>query len=182
MKTRSSGFVRRIRAGDSAIPRPHPSGGQAPALHSPIPTPPRMTNSALGPTGQFQFRINRSSRLPPAHQGIKTGAPVGGSSIRCLGTWVGCRTAGSGGPAPALHSFILPSAGSLQFFLHPSISVRRCWGDTLRTCVICFTTLGARPRELTSPVSRRAGQFDGQRPCCRRHAGRWPPSGEGHRR
>ena len=35
MKIRSRGLVRRIRAWDSATPRPDPSGGQAPALHWP---------------------------------------------------------------------------------------------------------------------------------------------------
>ena len=32
-------FLRRIHTGDSAMPRPDPSGGQAPALHFPIPGP-----------------------------------------------------------------------------------------------------------------------------------------------
>ena len=40
----------------------------------------------------------------PAHEGMKIGAPVGGSSLRLLGTRVGCRSAWSGGQAPALHS------------------------------------------------------------------------------
>ena len=31
--------MRPLRTGDSARPKPDPSGGQAPALHSPIPTP-----------------------------------------------------------------------------------------------------------------------------------------------
>ena len=33
------GLVRRIGTADSATPHPDPSGGQAPALHSPLPTP-----------------------------------------------------------------------------------------------------------------------------------------------
>ena len=39
MKNRSCGWVQRIGTGDSATRRPDPSGGQAPALHFPIPTP-----------------------------------------------------------------------------------------------------------------------------------------------
>ena len=39
MKRRSCGLVRRIGAADSATPLLRPSGGQAPALHSPLPTP-----------------------------------------------------------------------------------------------------------------------------------------------
>ena len=50
------------------------------------------------------FRTNRSCRQGPAHEGMKIGAPVGGSSLRLLGTRVGCRSAWSGGQAPALHS------------------------------------------------------------------------------
>ena len=37
MKTLSCGFMRRIRTGDFAVPRPGPSGGQAPALHYSLP-------------------------------------------------------------------------------------------------------------------------------------------------
>ncbi len=49
------------------------------------------------------FRTNRSSRLGPAHHGMKMGALVGGTTIQWLGRRVGCRSAGSGGQAPALH-------------------------------------------------------------------------------
>ena len=37
MKTRRSDLVQRIGEADSATPRPDPCGGQAPALHSPLP-------------------------------------------------------------------------------------------------------------------------------------------------
>ncbi len=49
---------------------------------------------------EIHFRTNRSSRLAPAHQGMKIGAPVDESSLRWLGIRVGCRTTGSGGQAP----------------------------------------------------------------------------------
>ena len=39
MKSWSCGLVQRIGAADSATPHPDPSGGQAPALHSPLPAP-----------------------------------------------------------------------------------------------------------------------------------------------
>ena len=39
MESRSCGLVRRIGTADSATPLLRPSGGQAPALHSPLPTP-----------------------------------------------------------------------------------------------------------------------------------------------
>ena len=39
MKRRSCGLVQRIGTVDSATPQPDPGGGQAPALHSPLPTP-----------------------------------------------------------------------------------------------------------------------------------------------
>ena len=39
MKSRSCGLVQRIGTADSATPHPDPSGGQAPALHSPLPAP-----------------------------------------------------------------------------------------------------------------------------------------------
>ncbi len=39
MKSRSCGLVQRIGTVDSAEPHPDPSGGQAPALHFPIPGP-----------------------------------------------------------------------------------------------------------------------------------------------
>ena len=39
MKSRSCGMVQRIGTVGSATPHPDPSGGRAPALHSPLPTP-----------------------------------------------------------------------------------------------------------------------------------------------
>ena len=39
MKNRSCGLVQRIGTADSATPLLRPSGGQAPALHAPLPTP-----------------------------------------------------------------------------------------------------------------------------------------------
>ena len=39
MKSWSCGLVQRVGTADSAAPHPDPSGGQAPALHSPLPTP-----------------------------------------------------------------------------------------------------------------------------------------------
>ena len=49
------------------------------------------------------FHSNRSSRLPPAHQGVKIGSPVGRSSLTGRGTRVGCWPAQGWGRAPALH-------------------------------------------------------------------------------
>ncbi len=46
--------------------------------------------------GREHFHSNRSSRLAPAHGGMKIGAPVDESSLRWLGIRVGCRTTGSG--------------------------------------------------------------------------------------
>ena len=89
MKRRSCGLVQRIGMVDSAAPHPDPCGGQAPALHFLIPP------SAIGlQFGTFRrlragievdwsghpgsesgtcFRTNRSCRLAPPHQGMKTG-------------------------------------------------------------------------------------------------------------
>ncbi len=58
------------------------SGGLVPALHFPspplwIPAFAGMTSSALVTTSCFHFRTNLSSRPGPAHQGMKTGVPVG---------------------------------------------------------------------------------------------------------
>ena len=39
MKSRRCGLVQRIVTAGSATPHPDPSGGQAPALHSPLPAP-----------------------------------------------------------------------------------------------------------------------------------------------
>ncbi len=94
MKSGSCGLVQRVGTADSATPHPDPSGGQAPALHFLIPS------SAIGlQFGRFRrcragievdrrahpgsesgmcFHSNRSSRLAPAHQGMKIG---------CIGWW-----------------------------------------------------------------------------------------------
>ena len=99
IKSRSCGFVQRIGTVDSATPHPDPCGGQAPALHFRIPP------SAIGlQFGTFRpwragievdwrahtgsgsgtcFRTNRSCRLAPAHQGMKTVALIGG--VACAG-------------------------------------------------------------------------------------------------
>ncbi len=126
VKTRSCDLVWRVGTVDSATPHPDPSGGQAPrlaksstALHFLIPP------SAIGlQFGRFRrcragievdwrghlgsesgtcFHSNRSSRLAPAHQGVKTRS--------CDLVWrVGTVDSAtphpdpSGGQAPALQS------------------------------------------------------------------------------
>ena len=97
MKSRSCGLVQRIGAADSATPHPDPSGGQAPALHLLI--PPSTIGLQFGTFRRWKagievdwrahpgsesgtcFRTNRPCRLPPAHQGMKIEAPVGGSDL-----------------------------------------------------------------------------------------------------
>ncbi len=75
-----------------------------------IPASARMTNSVARDN---DFRTNRPCRLPPAHQGMKIGAPVGRSSLRWLGTRVGRWPAWGWGQAPALH-FSLPAGDEPQ--------------------------------------------------------------------
>ena len=130
MKTRSCDLVWRVGTVDSATPHSDPSGGQAPALHSLI--PPSAISLQFGTFRRWRagievdwrahpgsesgmcFHSNRSSRLAPAHQGMKTRS--------CDLVWrVGTVDSAtphsdpSGGQAPALHSLIPPSAISLQF-------------------------------------------------------------------
>ena len=112
MKRRSCGLVQRIGAADSATPHPDPSGGQAPALHSPLPTP---LDSGLRGNDEWKgslahskavkahFRTNRSCRLAPAHQGMKSWSC---GLVRRIGTPDSATPPirPSGGQAPALHS------------------------------------------------------------------------------
>ena len=101
MKRRRCGLVQRISTADSATPHPDPCGGQAPrlaksstALHFLI--PPSAIGLQFGTFRRWRagievdwrahpgsesgtcFRTNRSCRLPPAHQGVKSG---------CIGWW-----------------------------------------------------------------------------------------------
>ena len=130
MKSRSCGLVQRIGTADCATPHPDPSGGQAPALHFLI--PPSAIGLQFGRFGRWRagievdwrahpgsesgtcFRTNRSCRLVPAHQGVKSRSC---GLVQRIGT-VGSaepHTNPSGGQAPALHSLIPPSAIGLQF-------------------------------------------------------------------
>ena len=130
MKSGSCGLVQRISTVDSAEPHPDPSGGQAPALHFLIPP------SAIGlQFGRFRrwragievdwrahpgsesgtcFHSNRSCRLAPAHQGMKSGSC---GLVQRIGTVDSAEPHPdpSGGQAPALHFLIPPSAIGLQF-------------------------------------------------------------------
>ena len=101
MKSRSCGLVQRISTADSATPHADPSGGQAPALHFLI--PPSTIGLQFGTFRPWRagievdwrahpgsesgtcFHSNRSSRLPPAHQGMRIGGAGWGkrSSVIC---------------------------------------------------------------------------------------------------
>ena len=130
MKSRSCGLVQRIGTVDSATPHSDSSGGQAPALHFLI--PPSTIGLQFGRIRPWRagievdwrahpgsesgtcFRTNRSCRLAPAHQGVKTRS--------CDLVWrVGTVDSATphpdpcGGQAPALHFLIPPSAIGLQF-------------------------------------------------------------------
>ena len=130
LKSRSCGLVQRIGTADSATPHPDPCGGQAPALHFLI--PPSTIGLQFGTFRRWRagievdwrehpgsesgtcFRTNRSCRLAPAHQGMK--------SRSCgLVQRIGAADSAtphpdpSGGQAPALHFLIPPSAIGLQF-------------------------------------------------------------------
>ncbi len=97
MKSGSCGLVQRISTADCATPHPDPSGGQAPrlaksstALHFLI--PPSTIGLQFGTFRRWRagieddwrahpgsesgtcFHSNRSSRLVPAHQGMKIGS------------------------------------------------------------------------------------------------------------
>ena len=137
MKSGSCGLVQRVGTADSATPHPDPSGGQAPALHFLIPP------SAIGlQFGRFRrcragievdwgahlgsesgtcFHSNRSSRLGPAHQVMKSGSC---GLVQRVGTADSAtpHPDPSGGQAPrlaksstALHFLIPSSAIGLQF-------------------------------------------------------------------
>ncbi len=122
------------------------SGGQAPALHFPsLP----LWISALRSSSYLHFRTNRSRRLAPAHQGMKMRSLVGGSSIQWLGTMVGCRSARSGGQAPALHFPSLPlwiSALRSSSYLH---------FRTNRSCRMAPAHQGMKMRSLVGGSSLR---------------------------
>ena len=88
VKIGSCGLAQRIGTADSATPHPEPSGGQAPALHFLIPPSAiglqfdRFRRWRAGTEGDWRahpgsesgtcFRANRSCRLAPAHQGVKS--------------------------------------------------------------------------------------------------------------
>ena len=90
MKSGSCGLAQRIGTADSATPHPDPSGGQAPALHFLI--PPSAIGLQFGTFRRWRagmevdwrahpgsesgtcFHSNRSCRLGPAHQGMKSGS------------------------------------------------------------------------------------------------------------
>ena len=112
MKSWSCGLVQRNGTANSAAPHPDPCGGQAPALHFSVDYEKPIDDSArvaeVASPCWCYFRANRPCRLPPAPQGTKIGSPVGRSSLRGLGTRVGCWSAWGWGQAPALH-FSLPA-------------------------------------------------------------------------
>ena len=86
MKSRSCGLVQRIGAADSATPHPDPSGGQAPALHSPLPTPldsGLRRNDGRGVAGALESRLSAFS-----YQSL---IPAGAGTPRCekLELWLG---------------------------------------------------------------------------------------------
>ena len=72
MKSRSCGLVQRIGAADSATPHPDPSGGQAPALHSPLPTLWIPAFAGMTNWGAGMTRVGIYSRTNGTHE---TGPP-----------------------------------------------------------------------------------------------------------
>ena len=130
MKSRSCGLVQRIGAADSATPHPDPSGGQAPALHFLI-LPSTIglqfgmfRRRRAGMEGDWRahpgsesgtcFRTDRSCRLAPAHQGMKSRS-CGLVQRICTADSATPHPDPCGGQAPALHFLIPPSAIGLQF-------------------------------------------------------------------
>ena len=119
MKRRSCGLVQRIGTVDSATPQPDPGGGQAPALHFLI--PPSAIGLQLGTFRPWRagievdwrthpgsesrtcFHSNRSCRLVPARQGLKSRSC---GLVQRIGTADSAtpHPDPSGGQAPALHS------------------------------------------------------------------------------
>ena len=79
-ENQSRGLVQRIGTADSATPHTDPCGGQALALHFPIPTPLDSGLRRSDDSGRH-FRTNRSCRLWPAHQGIRMGSVEGGDLV-----------------------------------------------------------------------------------------------------
>ena len=146
MKSRSCGLVPRIGTAESATPHPDPCGGQAPALHFFIPPSTiclqfgafRRRRAGIEGDWRAHFRTNRSCRLAPAHQGMKS---------RSCGLVPGIGTAESaaphpdpcGGQAPALHFFIPPSAIGLQFgaFRRRRAGIEGDWRAHFRTNRSC---------------------------------------------
>ena len=129
MKSWSCGLVQRIGTADSATPHPDPSGGQAPALHLLI--PPSTIGLQFGTFRPWKagievdwracFHSNRSCRLVPAHQGMKSWSC---GLVQRIGTADSAtpHPDPSGGQAPrlpksstALHFLIPPSTIGLQF-------------------------------------------------------------------
>ena len=130
MKSRSCVLVQRIGTADSATPHPDPCGGQAPALHFLI--PPSAIGLQFGTFRRWRagievdwrahpgsesgtcFRTNRSCRLAPAHQGMKSRSC---GLVQRIGTADSAtpHPDPSGGQAPALHFLIPPSTFGLQF-------------------------------------------------------------------
>ena len=76
-----------------------------------IPASARMTNSVAGDN---YFRTNRSRRLPPGHQGMKSGSCGLVQRIGMVDS-AAPHPDPCGGQAPALHFLIPPSAIGLQF-------------------------------------------------------------------
>ena len=130
MKSRSCGLVQRIGAADSATPHPDPCGGQAPALHFLIPPSTidlqfgTFRRRRAGMEGDWRahpgsesgtcFHSNRSCRLPPAHQGMKSRS-CGLVQRICTADSATPHPDPCGGQAPALHFLIPPSTIGLQF-------------------------------------------------------------------
>ncbi len=130
MKSWSCGLVQRIGTADSATPHPDPCGGQAPALHFLI--PPSAIGLQFGTLLPWRagievdwrahpglesgtcFRTNRSCRLAPAHQGMKSRSC---GLVQRIGTADSAtpHPDPSGGQAPALHFLVPRSAIGLQF-------------------------------------------------------------------
>ena len=130
MKSWSCGLLQRICTADSATPHPDPCGGQAPALHFLIPPSTidlqfgTFRRRRAGMEGDWRahpgsesgtcFHSNRSCRLPPAHQGMKSRSC---GLVRRIGAADSAtpHRDPSGGQAPALHFLIPPSTIGLQF-------------------------------------------------------------------
>ena len=107
MRSGSCDLVRRIGMVDSATPHPDPSGGQAPALHFFIPPSTiglqsgtfRRWRAGIEVDWRADSRTDCSCRLPPVHQGMRSGScdlvrrigMVDSATPVRLGTWVTLR-------------------------------------------------------------------------------------------